>query len=194
MNGKAGLGLIGGFACMLVALAPAYAQELSEKSVRTFMNYAWQLVPSQFTPPSGKTILIDKSKRDEVMVPMDVAREVIRVGRLTAHAQICDLKPEQICNYQSLMRRETNKKSWSDQQLVYISQLHLTTVMLLTGKIRLVEKDGDKEVVVEESKAPTAATCTAEQKAKVTEVIAAYVTAGPDLNADICKFGAGDKK
>ena len=62
------------------------------------------------------------------------------------------------------------------------------------GKIRLVEKDGDKEVVVEETKAPTAATCTAEQKAKVTEVIAAYVNAGPDLKADICKFGAADKK
>lgn len=194
MNGKAGLGLIGGIACVMVALFPAQAQELSEKSVRTFMNYAWQLVPSQFTPPNGETILIDKSKRDDVVVPIDVAREVIRVGRLSAHAQICDLKAEQICNYQSLMRRENNKKSWSDQQMVYISQLHLTTVMLLTGKIKLVEKDGDREVVVEESQAPTAATCTDEQKAKVTEVIATYVNAGPDLNADICKFGADAPK
>jgi len=187
MNGKAGLGLIGGIAFVMVALFPAQAQELSEKSVRTFMNYAWQLVPSQFTPPNGETILIDKSKRDEVVVPIDVAREVIRVGRLSAHAQICDLKAEQICNYQSLMRRENNKKIWTDQQMVYISQLHLTTVMLLTGKIKLVEKDGDREVVVEE-KAPTVATCTDEQKAKVTEVIATYVKAGPDLNADICRF------
>lgn len=194
MNGKAGLGLVGGIACVVAVLFPAYAQELSEKSVRTFMNYAWQLVPSQFTPPNGDTIMIDKTKRDEVMVPMDVAREVIRVGRLSAHAQICDLKAEQICNYQSLMRREVNKKSWSEQQLVYISQLHLTTVMLLTGKIKLVEKDGDKEVVVEESKAPAAATCTDEQKAKVTEVIATYVKAGPDLNADICKFDAAAKQ
>lgn len=187
MNGKAGLGLIGGIAFVMVALFPAQAQELSEKSVRTFMNYAWQLVPSQFTPPNGETILIDKSKRDEVVVPIDVASEVIRVGRLSAHAQICDLKAEQICNYQSLMRRENNKKIWTDQQMVYISQLHLTTVMLLTGKIKLVEKDGDREVVVEE-KAPTVATCTDEQKAKVTEVIATYVKAGPDLNADICRF------
>ena len=187
MNGKAGLGLIGGIAFVMVALFPAQAQELREKSVRTFMNYAWQLVPSQFTPPNGETILIDKSKRDEVVVPIDVAREVIRVGRLSAHAQICDLKAEQICNYQSLMRRENNKKIWTDQQMVYISQLHLTTVMLLTGKIKLVEKDGDREVVVEE-KAPTVATCTDEQKAKVTEVIATYVKAGPDLNADICRF------
>lgn len=194
MNGKAGLGLIGGIACVVVALFPAHAQELSEKSVRTFMNYAWQLVPSQFTPPNGETIVIDKSKKDEVMVSVDIAREVIRVGRLTAHAQICDLKAEQICNYQSMMRRETNKKSWTEQQLVYISQLHLTTVMLLTGKIRLVEKQGDKEVVIEEDKAPTAATCTDEQKAKVTEVIATYVKAGPDLNADICKFDAAEKK
>lgn len=193
MKGKAGLSLIGGIACVVAVLFPAHAQELSEKSVRTFMNYAWQLVPSQFTPGNGKTIIIDKSKKDEIMVGMDVAREVIRVGRLSAHAQICDLKAEQICNYQSLMRREINKKTWTDQQLVYISQLHLTTVMLLTGKIKLVEKDGDKEVVVEEGKAPTATTCTDEQRAKVTEVIAAYVAAGPDLKADICKF-ATEKK
>ena len=42
--------------------------------------------------------------------------------------------------------------------MVYISQLHLTTVMLLTGRIKLVEKQGDKEVVVDESKEP-AQTC-----------------------------------
>ncbi|MEQ1713229.1 MAG: hypothetical protein ABL908_17770, partial [Hyphomicrobium sp.] len=59
--------------------------------------------------------------------------------------------------------------------------LHLTTVMLLTGNIKLVEKDGDKEVLVEDSKkAPP--TCSAEQKTKVKELITAYVAAGPKLN------------
>jgi hypothetical protein len=78
------------------------------------------------------------------------------------------------------MRREILKKKWTDQQLLYISQLHLTTVMLLTGKIKLVEKNGDKEVVVEESKTNTQ-TCSQEQKAKVKEVITAYVKAGPAI-------------
>jgi hypothetical protein len=114
------------------------------------------------------------------MVPIDVAREVIRVGRLSAHAQVCNLPDDQTLNHRSLMRRETDKKKWTDQQTLYINQLHLTTVMFLTGKLKLVEKDGDKEVVVDEKTAPTQ-TCTDEQRAKVKELITAYVKAGPAL-------------
>jgi hypothetical protein len=81
-----------------------------------------------------------------------------------------------------MMRREEIKKKWTQQQLVYISQLHLTTVMLLTGRIRLVEKQGDKEVVVDDKKEP-AQTCTDEQRAKVKELITAYVAASPTVAA-----------
>ena len=172
-----------GFGCLPV-MAPVAnaADELSEKSVQTFMDYAWGLVPQQFTMPNGKTITVDKKKKDEVMVPVDVAREVIRVGRLSAHAQICELQEDQVRNYNSLMRREIEKKKWTDQQTLFISQLHLTTVMLLTGKIKLVDNQGGKEVVVEEGKANTQ-TCSNEQRAKVKEVIATYVKAGPALAA-----------
>jgi hypothetical protein len=183
MISKAGLRRAGG-AVLAVALtaAPAAAQELSEKSVRTFMEYAWSLVPAKFTKPDGSVIEIDKKKKDQVLVPTDVAREVIRVGRLSAHAQVCELGEEQVMNYRSLMKRESEKKKWSEQQMIYINQLHLTTVMLLTGKIKLVEKDGDKEVVVEESKS-NAQTCSAEQRAKVKDLIMAYVSTGPKLAA-----------
>jgi hypothetical protein len=156
------------------------AEQLSDKSIQTFMDYAWSLVPQQFTKPDGKTITVDKKKKDEVMVPLDVAREVVGVGRISAHAQICDLLEDQANNYQSMMRREVDKKKWTDQQLLYISQLHLTTVMLLTGKIKLVEAQGDKQVVVEEGK-DVYQTCSAEQKAKVKEKIVAYVKAGPAI-------------
>jgi len=156
------------------------AQELSDKAVRTFVDYAWSLVPAQFTKPNGQIIVIDKKKKDEVMVPDDVAREVIRVGRFSAHAQVCNLPQEQVDNYQSMMRREEQKKKWTPQQMIFINQLHLTTVMLLTGKIKRVEKEGDTEVKVEESKAPTQ-TCTDEEKVKVKDVIAAYVKAGPQI-------------
>lgn len=160
---------------------PVAAQELSDKSVKTFMEYAWQMVPAQFTKPDGKTVQIDKKKKEEIVVPIDLGREIIRVGRVSAHAQICELKEDQFLNYNSLMKREIDKKKWTDQQLIYINMLHLTTVMLLTGNIKLVEKDGDKEVLIEDNKkAPP--TCTAEQKTKVKELITAYVAAGPKLN------------
>ena len=69
-------------AVAVVAATPVGAQELSEKATRTFMEYAWTLTPERFTKPNGETILIDKTKRDAVLVPLDVAREVIRAGRL----------------------------------------------------------------------------------------------------------------
>lgn len=189
-----------GWACaVLIAAAtfaavPASAQELSEKATRTFMEYAWTLTPERFTKPNGETILIDKAKRDEVLIPLDLAREVIRVGRLSAHAQVCGLAQEQGDNHSSLMRRQSQSKKWTPQQMVYINQLHLTVVMLLTGRIKLVERpEGDdgkaattneaKEVVVAEEAQKAAQSCTAEQKDKVKELIAAYVKTGPALAA-----------
>lgn len=177
---RAGIGLA--CAAMLavgVGADPASAQELSEKATRTFMEYAWSLTPEAFTKPNGETIQIDKSKKTEVMIPLDVAREVIRAGRLSAHAQACELSQEQSDNHNSLMRRELQSNRWTPQQIVYINQLHLTVVMLLTGRIKLVEKDGDKEVTIENDQKAPAQTCTAEQKEKVKQMIAAYIASAP---------------
>lgn len=168
------------------AVTPASAQELSDKATRAFMEYAWSLTPEAFTKPNGETIQIDKTKKDQVMIPIEVARDVIRVGRLSAHAQACELAAEQAENHNSLMRRETLAKKWSPQQLVYINQLHLTVVMLLTGRVKLVEKSddkgGDKDVVIEEGNKQTQ-TCTAEQKSKIKELITGYVKTGPAATA-----------
>ena len=171
-------------AAMMLALpaSQGIAQELSERSVKTLMAYAWAYTPDKFTPPNGKAIIIDKKAPKKMMVPVAKAREVIKVGRLTAHAQICDLREDQVMNYRSLMVRERKSKKWTPQQIVYINQLHLTTVMMLVGKLQIVknEKDGDKKVVVKEGKA-AAKTCTAEQRKKVKELITAYVSSGPAL-------------
>ncbi|MFZ4806571.1 MAG: hypothetical protein ACOYLQ_04875 [Hyphomicrobiaceae bacterium] len=155
--------------------------QLSEQAVRKYMDYAWQLTPQKFTTPDNKTIVIDKKQRDAVMVPVDVARDVIMQARLTAHAQGCELAEDQVANYRSLMLREENKKKWTEQQLVYISQLHLTVVMMLNGKVKLVEQQGDKQVVLSETEAPSRK-LTDEQCKAVREAITTYVKAGPPLN------------
>ena len=186
MNMRAGkiLAMAMAGAMMLAASMPvaARADELSEKAVRSFMEYAWSLTPQQFSKADGTVIQIDKKKKDDVVVPIDVAREVIMAGRLSAHAQVCKLGEEQVENHRALMRREEARGKWTQQQLVYISQLHLTTVMLLTGKIRLVEKQGDKEVVIDEGKSP-AQTCTPEQAQKVAALIKDYVEKSPARKA-----------
>ena len=182
MNARAGIVLAGAMALTMgAAVQSASAQELSEGAIKSFMDYAWSLTPQQFSKPDGTVIQIDKRKKDEVLVPVEVAREVIKAGRLSAHAQVCELREDQVENHRALMRREDAKKKWTPQQMVYISQLHLTTVMLLTGKIKLVEKEGDMEVVVDEGKPRPAQTCTAEQGKKVKEMIAAYVAQSPAI-------------
>ncbi len=159
--------------------ASAQNKELSDKSVQLLMQYAWALTPPKFTAPDGKTIEIDKTKPKDVIVSIDVAREVVRVARLTAYAQLCELLEEQRANYQTLMRREEAKSTWTDQQLLYISQLHLFTVMTLTGKVQIVEKEGDKQVVVKESKGAKAESCTDTERQRVKTQIVAYINAAP---------------
>jgi hypothetical protein len=187
MKTRAGRILAGALALsVLVPVASATAQELSEMAVKSFMDFAWSLTPAQFSKPDGTTIQIDKKKRDEVMVPVDVARDVIKVGRLSAYAQVCNLPDHQTANHHTMMRKEESKGKWSPQQLVYISQLHLTTVMLLTGKIKLVEKQGDKDVVVDEEKDKDGKekkplSCTDEERAKVKEMVANYVKANENV-------------
>jgi hypothetical protein len=178
---KAGVTLLWAGACMAAVAGPASAQnkELSDKSVLTLMKYAWGMVPEKFTTPLGKTIIVDKAHASESVVPIEIAREVIRVARMSAYAQLCELPEEQRANYQTLMRREEAKTKWSDQQMLFINQLHLFTVMTLTGKVQLVEKDGDKQVVVQEGKQLKAESCTDTERKKVQDQVMAYVNSAP---------------
>lgn len=163
--------------------APGAAQELSQKSVEALMEYAWAITPDNFTKPNGQTVVIDKKSRKSVEVPLDTAREVIRVGRLSAHAQVCDLKEEHAINFRTMMGREAQKKKWSEQQMVFMNQLHIVTVMLLTGQLKVIEseeRDG-KDVQVGEESVGKKATCSAEQRTKVKDAIIAYVKAGPQV-------------
>jgi hypothetical protein len=173
----AGLGL----ACSAGA-ASAQNKELSDKSVQVLMNYAWVMTPAKFTTPEGEVIEVDKNKRKDVEVPIETARDVVRTARLTAHASICQLDEEQGINYQTMMKREIAKNKWSKQQTLYISQLHLFTTMFMTGKIIITEKDADKEVVVPDTKLAKVATCTDTERAKVKELITAYVNSGTAKN------------
>ena len=175
---------------------PVLAQnkELSEKSVQMLMQYAWALTPPKFTAPDGKTIEVDKTKPKDVIVSIDVAREVIMVGRLSAHAQSCELTEEQRANYLTLMRREQAKSHWSDQQLLYISQLHTTTVMMMTGKLLLVEKAGEKVVSEREIKAGRTESCSDTERQRVKTQITAYINSAPVPAAKTAEPAKADTK
>ena len=74
------LGAIAGMAVSAALVVGAEAQsqgKLSDKSVNTLMDYAWQILPSKFTTPEGKVIEVDKSKREGNIVPVDAGRDII---------------------------------------------------------------------------------------------------------------------
>jgi hypothetical protein len=160
---------------------PALAQErqLSEDAVRKYMDHAWDMLPDRFTHLDGRAVNIDKKDKSKVLVSIDTGRDVIMAARTSAYAQACELGDEQVDNHRSLMRRETVKKKWTEQQMVFINQLHLTTTMLLLGTIKLVEQaDGGKEIV--ELEAPPKIKKPSDEDCKgVKERILAYVKAGP---------------
>lgn len=165
-------------AVALVGLATNVAAQaqgkLSDKSVNTLMDYAWQILPSKFTTPAGKVIEVDKSKRVENSVPVENGREIIRVAYSSAQAQVCELWEEQQANFDTLMRRENERKKWSEQQMLYITTLHRMTIHAVAGKLRVEEKAGELKVLLEPIK-PGEGKCTDEQKAKVKEAIVAYI-------------------
>ena len=166
-------------AMTVLATVPVAAQEISENAVQTLMDYAWSLTPDRFTKPDGVVIEVDRNNRKAAEVPMDAAREVIKAGRLSAHAQTCDLKEEHAANYRGFMLKEAAKNKWSEQQMLYMNQLHLVTVMLLTGKLKVTETDTGKVVEDGNKTDVEAKSCTEEQKAKVKEAILAFVKTVP---------------
>ncbi len=159
----------------LAAGASAQSQgKLSDKSVTTLMDYAWQILPAKFTTPAGKVIEVDKTKRTENSIPLDSGRDVIQVAYSSAQAQVCELWEEQQANFDTLMRREQARKKWTEQQLLYITTLHRMTIHAVAGKLRVEEKGGELKVFLEPIP-PGEAKCTDEQKGKIRETILAYV-------------------
>ena len=187
----AGLILVG---TALGGAQPAGAKELSDKSVGVLMEYAGQIMPEKFRTPDGDVIEVDKKKKAEVMVPLETARQVIQVARLTAIAQTCKLPEEAAANYRALMYVENARKKWSKQQELYLNQLHLFTVMWLTGKVKIVENEGGKDVVIAEGKDVATQTCTEAEQKQVKEQVAAYSKQQAAALDALTAAGGGAKK
>lgn len=166
-------------ACSLAATAKGQTQStggLSDKSVHAIMAYAWQILPAKFTAPNGKVIEVDKKKQEGTIIPIETAREVIRVGYNSAQAQVCEMWEAQTANFDTLMRTENDKKKWTDQQMLYITTLHRMTIHAVAGKIRVVDEKGELKVFLEPIE-PSKEACPDEKRKKVAEAIETYVKA-----------------
>ena len=182
-----------GFGVAASMAGPVGAQQqkaqISDKTVVTLMDYAWALTPEEYTTESSKIIRINKNKFEEVKLPLDDAREVIRVARISGQAQLCELIEAQSANYEALMTRELARAKWTDQQLVFINKLHLFTVMTITGQ---VEAADSAKVMPKEGPPKKAVNCSEADRKRIGDEIVAYVTATNAASA--AKAGPSEKK
>ncbi len=180
---------------------PAMAAEKEEKkpikdsTVKILMNFAFSLMPQVYTGPDGKKISIDKKNPDAVTIPVDDARRIIIVGVRSARAQKCDLKVMQTLNHNAMVKYETVFRNWTSKQKLFINQLHLFTVLYMTGNVKIEEGENkDKPKAPKEIKY----NCPDEQKQQVQKSIDAYLNEvktaiGKELKRR-SKLGSNEKK
>jgi hypothetical protein len=184
------MALLGGGETRAQDKAKPKLKQWGDDQVRCVKEVGWALTPASFTPPEGKTIVVDKTKRKLVEVPMELAREAVETGRVSAFAQSCGLVEDLVSNQRTFMRRAQVKHKLSDQQMLYVRTIHLATVMLLTGQLSAKDTETGQTLTRDESiplcgaielKPPSATKsevpCTEKQLKQAKALVEAYVDA-----------------
>jgi hypothetical protein len=179
---------------------PAEGQSagLSDSAVRVLMTYAQSILPNEAPGPDGTMQKVDKSDPNKFVIPIEDARRVVRAATRSAYAEACNLPELQRANYQTLMRGEEARGTWSREQILMINALHMFSVSYFAGTIQITAKeeaepgaegaaggttmsqDGGLSAAPEASTqiiAPKPPQCPPEQKQKVENAINAYVQA-----------------
>jgi hypothetical protein len=126
---------------LMAAGGAAMAEELNDKMVNWLMNYAAAGMLPKYTTQEGKVVTIDRTKPDEFLIPVEDARQVVKVAYNTARAQICHMKDEEIANSEALVKHAIVSKKWTDKQLLYIRQLQLFVVQITVGSVTIKQVD-----------------------------------------------------
>ena len=155
---------------------------LKDQTVKTLMRFAFSLMPAVYTGPDGKKISIDKKNQKDVLIPIEDAKRIVVVGYRSAQAQNCDLKVMQTLNHNAMVKYEEVFKKWTTQQKLFINQLHLFTVLYLTGNVKVDETEKVKKQVEERKKeggakapAPQKFSCKEEKRKEVAASIDKYL-------------------
>lgn len=167
------LGAIALVAAPLAVSAQTPKAQISDKAVSTLMELAWAVTPPEYTKPNGEVVKINKKKFKDSSIPVSDAREVVRVGRLSGLAQLCDLPDAQVANYQAFISREAAKAKWSEQQLYFMHTLHFFTALTMAGQVKGTE--GEAIGPPKEAAPAVQQKCSDAERKRVAEQIAAYV-------------------
>src|SRR5262245_7403380 len=121
-------------------------QGMSERSVNVMSTLAFSIMPEEYPGPDGKPVKVNKSNPNKYLIPMDDARRVIRVATRSAYAEACGLIELERANYQALMKNEEARKTWSNDQLMFIRALHVFSVSYFTGTMQITTTEQESDV------------------------------------------------
>jgi hypothetical protein len=169
------------------------SKRLSDSAVRVMSTFALSIVPDQVPAgPGGQMIKLDKSDPNKYLIPLDDARQIIRVATRSAYAEVCQLPELEKANFDAMIRGE-KLRGWTSQQMMFIHALHTFATSYFAGNVKITESEADQsESPAKEGAAAanavkgTATTittkkleCAPGQKEKVTAAINAYVQSAP---------------
>jgi len=163
---------------------PSQSKGMSDSAVRVLMTYAFSIIPDDFKGPDGKPIKVDRSDPKPYLIPSDDARRVIRAATRSAYAEVCELPELGRANFDTLIKGEEARASWSPEQIQMINALYVFSVSYFTGNIKITAKEEPADPPADGAPAEAAAEtiisaeapkCPPAQKQKVINAINAYV-------------------
>jgi hypothetical protein len=176
----------------------AAKDKLSDSAVRVMSTFALSILPDQMPSKSGEMVKLDKSDPSKYLIPLDDARRVIRVATRSAYAEACGLREFEKANYETMMRSEQARQTWSANQMMFIGALHTFATSYFAGSVKITEqsetaeqgakaKEGAAAANATNGSATTIATnkleCQPGQKEKVAAAINSYVQSNPTAPA-----------
>jgi hypothetical protein len=171
----------------------AAKDKLSDSAVRVMLTFAISILPDEIPSKSGKMVKLDKSDPSKYLIPLDDARRVIRVATRSAYAEVCGLPEFEKANFETMLRSEQARQTWSADQMRFIQVLHTFATSYFAGNVKITEesetgqgakaKEGAAAANATDGSATTITTkkleCLPGQKEKVAAAIKSYVQSNP---------------
>ena len=166
----------------------AAKDKLSDSAVRVMLTFAISILPDEIPSKSGKMVKLDKSDPSKYLIPLDDARRVIRVATRSAYAEVCGLPEFEKANFETMLRSEQARQTWSTDQMRFIQVLHTFATSYFAGNVKITEESettgqGAAAANATNGSATTITTkkpeCQPGQKEKVAAAINSYVQSNP---------------
>src|SRR6478752_1043040 len=114
---------------------------LSDSAVRVMSTFALSIVPDQVPAgPGGQMVKLDKSDPNKYLIPLDDARQIIRVATRSAYAEVCQLPEFEKANLDAMIRGE-KLRGWTAEQMMFIHALHTFATSYFAGNVKITESD-----------------------------------------------------